>query len=93
MKKNIIQVSFEGRNFDLIVSPDCWSMELAEVRIIEHFPQNKIFKRIEVERKTIFVDETTSIEEEAKTALAKWLVQEQHQNAIRKKWAEFENRG
>lgn len=94
MKKNVISVIYQDRLFNLTVLEDChFGGAMLEVKICEYLPNRKFFKNHWLDTKRTWTSDHATIEDGAKHLLAVYLKEEKDRNEIRKKWADFENRG
>lgn len=94
MAKNKIYRGYQGRQFELVVSPDyAFHGAVINVAIFEIMPNRRFFKKRWLDNKSTWTDSHATIEAGAEHLLAVYLKEEADQKAEWKKWAEFENRG
>ncbi len=91
MKNNTICVTYENREFHLVVSNDFHGM--MSVNIFEHLPNRKIFKYRWLDTRSTWTSAHKSIVAGAEHLLAVYLHEEARRDRERRKWKEFENRG
>lgn len=94
MAKNKIYREYQGRQFELVVSPDPhFHGAMIDVVIFEIMPNRRFFKKRWLDSKSTWTDAHTTIAKGAEHLLAVYLREEARQNRERKKWENFENRG
>ena len=94
MAKNKLYIEYQGRQFELVVSPDCaFHGAVINVAIYEIMPNRRFFKKRWLDSKSTWTDAHKSIVAGAEHLLFAYLNEEAAQNAEYKKWKDFENRG
>ena len=94
MAKNKIYREYQGRQFELVVSPDPdFHGAMIDVVIFEIMPNRRFFKKRWLDNKSTWTSAHKSIEAGAEHLLAVYLQKEAKFHRECKKWAEFENRG
>lgn len=78
----------EGRTFKAVVGPD-GIHGMANVYLYELRPNRKIFKWRMCDGYHFWVDDFATIEEGARSKLARYLNEEAERLAVAKKWSEF----
>lgn len=94
MVNNKIYREYQGRQFELAVSPDhAFHGAIINVAIFEIMPNRRFFKKRWLDSKSTWTNAHKSIVDGAEHLLAVYLQEEARFNRECKKWADFENRG
>ena len=88
MKRKPIVYTHENRVFHVYVAPSCGG-GLCDVHIYEHLPKAKLFKERYRDTFSMWVQDYPTIEEGARSKLAKFLDEDAERMEIAKKWEEF----
>lgn len=92
MASNKIYREYQGRQFELLVSPD-FHGAMIDVVILEIMPNRRLFKKRWLDTRSTWTSAHKSIVAGAEHLLAVYLQEEARQDRQRKKWENFENRG
>ena len=94
MTKNKIYREYQGRQFELVVSPDyAFHGAIIDVAIFEIMPNRRFFKKRWLDTRSTWTSAHKSIVAGAEHLLAVYLQEEARRDRERKKWENFENRG
>lgn len=91
MKRKPIVYTHENKVFHVYVVPNCGG-GLCDVHIYEYLPKAKLFKERYRDTFSMWVQDYPTIEEGARSKLAKFLNEDAERMEIAKKWEEFYNK-